>query len=219
MPDHVATKLLVLGIWFVSVYAHELGHAMAAYWGGDRAVRDRGGFSPIQIWFNNPWMGLVLPAIILMFTGFAFPGAATRVNRSSLRDSGVVSLVFLAGPAATLAITAALVGITFVLSPGLLRTALALSVFLNIMSFLLNLLPLPSLDGFGAIGAHLPGRVEHWMYRAAVPTMVLLVLLLFAVPQAAAKLTDACLRGATLVGIEQRDVIEGFQRFTVGLTR
>lgn len=220
MTDHIAIKVVVLAIWFASVYAHELGHALAAYWGGDREIRERGGFSPFRIWFNNPLMGLVLPAIVLLFTGFALPGAATRINRASLRSPGVISLVYLAGPAVTLLVAVLLAGLYHVApAVGVGRAALAFSLFVTIMSFVLNMLPLPSLDGFGAIAAHLPHRLEYWMYRAAIPTVVFLCLLLLAVPDAGAILIRVCYRGTTLLGIDGHDWGYGFDSFRYGLRR
>jgi len=219
MPDHAVVKVVVIALWLTTVYLHELAHALAAYWGGDREIRARGGFSPIMIWFNNPMMGLVLPAIVLLFAGFAMPGAATRINRSALRSRGVISLVFLAGPAMTLVLACALAGVYHLAAPGIMQAAFAFAVFLTIMSFLLNLLPLPSLDGFGAIGAHLPPRVEHWAYRAAIPTVVFIALLLMAVPRAAGLVADVCIGGTELLGVSGHDLKSGFTLFRVGLGR
>jgi Zn-dependent protease len=219
MPDHAVVKLVVIALWLTTIYLHELAHALTAYWGGDREIRERGGFSPIMIWFNNPMMGLVLPAIVLLFAGFAMPGAATKINRSALRSRGVISLVFLAGPAMTLVMAGVLAGVYQLATAPLVRDALAFTVFLTIMSFLLNLLPLPSLDGFGAIGAHLPPRVEHWAYRAAIPTVIFIALLLMAVPKAAGVVADVCIRGTELLGVDAQDLKSGFTLFRVGLGR
>ncbi len=217
--QHWTVKVAVLAIWFVSVYVHEVGHAAAAYWGGDREVGKRGGFSPIRMWLTNPVMTFVLPAIILLMAGFAFPGAATRIDRERLRGKWTVTLVYLAGPAASVVVTLVMAGLYHAMPEGLVRWILAFSILLSVMSTLLNLLPVPSLDGFGAIGPHLPARVEKWAFRLALPLVIGLFVFLIAYRPAGLFVQDVCMRGAELLGVAKFDLERGLWRFMHGMPR
>ena len=79
-------KLALLVGWILSVCFHEFCHALVAYWGGDRSVKEKGylGMNPAA--YIDPMMSLLLPAVILLMGGFPLPGAAVRIDRSALRS-------------------------------------------------------------------------------------------------------------------------------------
>jgi Zn-dependent protease len=158
-----------------SVCVHELFHALAAYWQGDTTARDRGYFT------LNPLVHMGAPSIlILLLTGMCW--GSCPVNPSRFRHHYSDALVSFAGPFANLllmALTAFLAALLFVIPPSwLLSPSLAenLGSFLNMASlmngtlFLLNMIPIPPLDGFGVLAYFVPGTrrafasVEAYMF-------------------------------------------------------
>ena len=92
--------------------------------------------------------------------GFGLPGGAVWINPGALRSRARVGAVSLAGPAVNLVIA---LPCLLPLSTGLvgpdrpvLKVALAFLGFLELVALVLNLLPFPGLDGFGALEPYLP---------------------------------------------------------------
>jgi len=154
------TVMLVLGGWGTSLCLHEFGHAIVAYRGGDYAVRDKGYLTLDIRRYTDPVFSIVLPLILLAVGGIPLPGGAVWINHSALRNRKIESFVSLAGPLSNLVLGVALIWVdrTFVplnpfspygstaLSFGLMYLAL-----LQIFAFVINILPIPGLDGWGAI--------------------------------------------------------------------
>jgi Zn-dependent protease len=161
------TLLLVLGGWGTSLCLHEFGHAYVAYRGGDLSVRDKGYLTLDIRRYTSPLFSIVLPLLLLAFGGVPLPGGAVWVNHNALRSKRIESLVSLAGPLSNLVIGAVLTQIVRLipLSNDLFTGASALSAgvaylaLLQILAFILNILPIPGLDGWGAI--------EPWLSREA----------------------------------------------------
>lgn len=149
--------LLVLGGWGVSLCLHEFGHAAMAYRGGDHSVRGKGYLTLDIRRYTDPVLSLVLPLVFLVFGGIPLPGGAVWINQHALRSRGVQSLVSLAGPVANLIIGILLtVSVRLAFSPvdalfSPLAQGLSFLALLQILSFVLNILPVPGLDGFGVI--------------------------------------------------------------------
>jgi len=148
--------LLVLGGWAASLCLHEFSHALLAYRGGDRSVRAKGYLTLDIRRYTDPVFSLVMPLVLLAVGGIPLPGGAVWVDRSALRSRGVESAVSLAGPLTNLAIGVALVA---TVATGALPTGLAIGLsylaLVQVLAFVINILPVPGLDGFGAIGGDL----------------------------------------------------------------
>ena len=152
--------MLVLGGWGTSLCVHEFCHAIVAYRGGDYAVRTKGYLTLDIRRYTDPVFSIVLPLLLLAVGGIPLPGGAVWINHSSLRDRKVESFVSLAGPLSNLVFGVVLIWAdrlfvpltdrTFGLSACLMYLAL-----LQIFAFVINILPIPGLDGWGAI--------EPWM--------------------------------------------------------
>ena len=165
------TGLLVFVGWLLSVCLHEYGHAIVAYWGGDKTVKEKGylSFNPLK--YTDPATSLVFPLLFLLMGGLALPGGAVYINHSLLRNRWWESAVSLAGPA-TNAMLALLLTLPFQLgwsrldsqdaSGDWLWAGLAFLALLQISAVLLNLLPIPSLDGYGILSPWLPSRWQEW---------------------------------------------------------
>jgi Zn-dependent protease len=162
------TILFVTAGWITSVCVHEFGHAIVAYIGGDRSVRDSGYLDLNPLRYSNVLLSLVMPILFLLLGGIGLPGGAVYINRTALRSRSWDSAVSVAGPVGTLA-CGLLVAIPFLI-PGhgawinqtnvSFWAALAFLGFVEAIALVLNLLPVPGLDGFGIIRPWLPYAVQ-----------------------------------------------------------
>ncbi|MGH3871851.1 MAG: site-2 protease family protein [Pseudonocardiaceae bacterium] len=175
--------LLVLGGWAVSLCLHEFGHAMTAYRGGDRSVRAKGYLTLDIRRYTDPVMSLLLPLLLLALGGIPLPGGAVWINRNALRSRAVASAVSLAGPLTNLALGVVLIAAVGLggLSGGLAAGLSCLAV-VQVLAFLLNILPVPGLDGFGALEPYLPAQVRRLADTVGVYAILVLLFLIIAVP-------------------------------------
>lgn len=159
----------IMGGWIVAVALHEFGHAIVAYWGGDKSVEDKGYLTLNPLKYSNLILSIVLPVFFLFLGGIGFPGGAVYINIHALRKPNYRSLVSAAGPLANLLFAILLVlpfGILpfsffFWSAPEEFLMGIAFLGFLQITAILINLLPIPGLDGFGILEPFLPrGVVE-----------------------------------------------------------
>lgn len=146
--------------WIVSLCLHEFAHAVTAYVGGDRSVAAKGYLTLDPRHYAEPGLSLVLPILFVLMGGIGLPGGAVWINRSALRSKTVDSVVSLAGPATNIVFAAlclAPIGLGWFDGPeqAEFQAGLAFLGFLQVTAALLNLLPVPGLDGFGAIEPHL----------------------------------------------------------------
>jgi Zn-dependent protease len=154
------TFLMVLGGWGVSLCLHEFGHAFVAFKGGDREVYFKGYLTLDPRKYTDPVFSIVLPLLILAIGGIPLPGGAVFINHHSLRNKRIESLVSLAGPFFNLLLGVLLMISVMVFNPTIwLAGALSYLALLQILAFVLNILPIPGLDGWGAI--------EPWLSPAA----------------------------------------------------
>jgi Zn-dependent protease len=153
--------------WVMSVTLHEFAHGIVAYWGGDYTIRERGGLTLNPLQYVDPMMSIVLPIIFLLMGGIPLPGGATYVRRDLLRSRFWDSAVSAAGPLMNLILFSIL---AYFLSPGFgwldmskqagewttTQKFVGAMCILQLLSVILNLIPVPPLDGFGIIAPYLP---------------------------------------------------------------
>jgi Zn-dependent protease len=179
---------IVTVAWIFSVCLHEFGHAWIAYKGGDFTVKEKGYFTLNPLKYTDPVQSIVLPLVFVIIGGFGLPGGAVYIDRSLLRSRKWQTAVSLAGPAMNLVfviIIGALFRFRVIQSdPGSLASvSLAFLLFLQVSAILLNLLPIPPLDGFQAVAPWLPEPVRAKGYaNATVAQFALLVGLCFVPP-------------------------------------
>ena len=162
------TIVFVTAGWITSVCVHEFGHAFVAYLAGDRSMRTSGYLDLNPLRYANILLSLVMPVAFLLLGGIGLPGGAVYVDRSALRSRAWDSAVSVAGPAGTL-VCALIVASPF-LVPGnegwFNQTnadffgALAFLGFIEVIALVLNLLPVPGLDGYGIIRPWLPYTLQ-----------------------------------------------------------
>ncbi|MCP2258661.1 Zn-dependent protease (includes SpoIVFB) [Streptoalloteichus tenebrarius] len=176
--------VLVLGGWAVSLCLHEFGHAFVAYRGGDHAVRAKGYLTLDPRHYTDPVLSLVIPLLLLVVGGVPLPGGAVWINHHALRSRGVESLVSLAGPLANLVVGGLLTAVVAAVDlPTGLRWGLSYLALLQIAAFVLNILPVPGLDGFGVLEPYLSYRAREFAAKVRPWAPLALFAALFALPQ------------------------------------
>jgi Zn-dependent protease len=186
----VVTVVFVTASFAVSVCVHEFGHALVAYLGGDRSVAASGYLDLNPLRYSHPIYSIVLPVAFMLLGGIGLPGGAVYIDRAALRSRTWESAVSIAGPVGTLLCTLA-VAAPFLI-PGLLTAvgsstnvgffeALAVLGFFLVMSVILNLVPIPPLDGFGIIRPWLPYSVQAAAAQFAQIGMMLVFIVLWTV--------------------------------------
>jgi Zn-dependent protease len=184
--------VFVTGGWITSVCVHEFGHAVTAYLGGDRSVRASGYLTLDPRKYTNLLMSIIFPIVFLLLGGIGLPGGAVYIDHSAIRSRLWDSLVSLAGPI-VFVIFALVIAIPF-LWPGYASwltnanlpffAALAYLGFIEVVAVLLNLLPIPGLDGFGVLRPWLPYSIQVLSVRYSQFTIIGLFILLFYVTPA-----------------------------------
>ncbi len=158
---------LVLVGWIFSLCLHEFGHAATAYVGGDHSDSTRSylSFNPLK--YLHPVLSIILPIVFILLGGIALPGGAVYINRNLVRGRVWQSAISLAGPVMNglVAVVASIpfwIGVTD--THPYLASALGLLVFFQVLSVVLNLIPVPPLDGFGIIAPWLPRELQYTLY-------------------------------------------------------
>ena len=173
MSNFVAFLLhafLLVPALLIAIPVHEMGHAIAAYFLGDRSVRYFGYFSLNPRRFLDP-LGVVAVFVALVGWGRRVPVQPNRISTPTQRV-----IHELGGPAANLVVAIVLgfllrgllgIGLPFSydLSAGLLTAAIFVIVFLNLSIFAFQLLPIPGLDGWKVIEAIFRNRNPRFFFQ------------------------------------------------------
>jgi Zn-dependent protease len=175
--------LLVLGGWAVSLCLHEFGHAAVAYRNGDRSVRAKGYLTLDIRRYTDLGLSFVLPIVILLVGGIPLPGGAVWINHAAIRSRAGQSFVSLAGPATNLLIGGLLTAAVALLQmPIGLAVGLSCLAFIQVIAFVLNILPIPGLDGFGVLEPFLPLPARRMAAQVRPWAPLVLFLLIIGVP-------------------------------------
>jgi Zn-dependent protease len=155
----VETFVFVLLGWIISLCLHEYAHAATASAFGDTSIADSGYLTLNPRHYFTGAHSLALPVLAVIFGGIALPGGAVMIRNDLIRKPWQQSLVALAGPFTTLICTMIAYAGAQYAGEGLLGDALILLTFFELMAFVLNMLPVPGLDGFAAIRPWLPKTI------------------------------------------------------------
>ncbi len=172
-----------------AITVHEVAHGWMALKLGDRTAMMLGRLTLNPIKHIDPVGTLLVPALMLLVGGFVFgwakPIPVTWDNlKHPKRD---MALVALAGPLANLMMIILWTGglkLGLALHPGMAWLAQPLvymavaGIFINTVLMVLNLLPLPPLDGGRVVTGLLPDRLS-WQYSRIEPYGFMILLLLF----------------------------------------
>jgi Zn-dependent protease len=184
--SYAAVFILVIAGWVVSLCLHEFGHAFTAWRFGDRDVALRGYLTMDPRRYVSPVWSILVPIAITAIGGIGLPGAAVYVQTSSM-STKQRTLVSLAGPAANLLLAVLLLEVTnlfFDPRHPVLWAGVAFLGFLQITALLLNLLPIPGLDGYNALEPHLSLETQRAMAQFKPYGFMLVFLLLLVQPLA-----------------------------------
>ncbi|MDI9260979.1 site-2 protease family protein [Alicyclobacillus sendaiensis] len=170
--------ILRFAIVLASLVVHEFAHAAMATWLGDSTPRRQGRLT------LNPAAHLELTGLIAMLVapiGWARP---VEIHPGAFRHPRAgMAWVALAGPLANAILAALSFGIQnipFVSTSDALQQVFGLAFEVNVALVLLNILPIPPLDGWRALSALLPVRWRlsiAWL-DAYGPWLLLLIFLL-----------------------------------------
>lgn len=207
------TFLFVLAGWIVSVMVHEFGHAFVAWRGGDHSVVKRGYLTLDPLKYSDAQLSLVLPLLALILGGIGFPGGAVYLRMDLIRTRLGRSLASLAGPAGTLAVLLALALAMRFDPPAMLFNALAFLAFLQATALFINLLPIPGLDGWGAVRPWLPKSWQQRVRRYEPLGVWILLGALFFLPGASGSLFDTARELCVALGIPTERVALGWYSF------
>lgn len=183
-PPGVVAFVFVTAAWVVTLCLHEFAHALVAYRNGDESIAHRGYLTLDPLRYTHVVYSIVLPLIFVMLGGIGLPGGAVFVDRSALRTRFASSAVSAAGPLTNLGV-AIVLAIALALRPDWTSpfwAAIAFLLFLQVTAAVLNLLPIPGLDGFGILEPYLPRSWIPGAWRIA-PFAVIGLFALLWIPQ------------------------------------
>jgi Zn-dependent protease len=221
--------LLVISGWVLSLCLHEYAHAIVAYFSGDVGVAERGYLRLNPLKYAHPVLSIVLPVIAVILGGIGLPGGAVLIDHQHIRSRVRQSLISLAGPATNL-VFALVLAVPFALgladvpelaldetgelslaSGGHIAfwSALALMAFLQVTASVLNLLPVPGLDGGNMLH---PWLSEQWKrgYNLMAPYGFLLLFALLWQQKINVIFFDAMYWLANLIGVDRLLAEVGF---------
>jgi Zn-dependent protease len=214
------TFLFVVLGWILAVVVHEFGHAIVAHQAGDPTIAEKGYLTLDPLKYADLGTSIVIPVIAVVLGGIGFPGGAVYLREDLMRSRVWRAAASLAGPAGTLAVLLALSGLLRLIAPTLpggadnpLIPALAFLAFLQATALILNLLPVPGLDGYGIIRPFLPKAVRDATRRFEGVAMLALLALLFFVPGASAVFFGVAFILAQAVGLPIEAVQDGYRAF------
>ncbi len=173
-----------------AITVHEVAHGWVASKLGDPTARMLGRLTLNPVKHIDPIGTLLVPGILLLLGGFIFGWAKPvpvdwRNLRNPRRD---MALVAAAGPGANLAMA---IGWTLIAKLGLLLAPVSpwaslplilmgkVGIYLNLILMVLNLLPLPPLDGGRVLVGLLPPRAAASVARIEPYGFYILLALLF----------------------------------------
>ena len=151
-------------ILLIAIDVHELAHAVVADRLGDSTPRRMGELS-LNPFVHMDQIGVML-LLLTSITAFGFTYGRTHVSPGNLKfgPQRGNAIVAIAGPLSNLAL-AALSAIPLTLAAGGtiqlstdVQYFLELAMVLNVLLFVINLIPIPPLDGFTVLGGFLTAR-------------------------------------------------------------
>lgn len=187
--------LFALGAWVTSVCFHEFAHAYAAYRAGDRSVEARGYLTLNPFKYAHPFLSIILPLVAIVGGGFALPGGAVYLHPHTFRTRAQRSLAAAAGPLTNVVFAVVLILVAQSMSPTGVFVALgaptdhlrfwsgvAFIGLLQLTAAVLNLLPVPGLDGYGIVEPYIDPQTQQVMNKVKPWGLLGVIVLLFYAP-------------------------------------
>lgn len=172
--------VFVIAGWVVSLCLHEFGHAYTAFKFGDHDIETRGYLTLNPLKYSHPLLSLGLPLLFIALGGIGLPGGAVYV-RTQWMTARQRTIISLAGPAANLLLAVVLlVAVRLFFDPdrAIFWAGVAFLGFLQVTALILNLLPVPGLDGYAALEPHLSPQLQRRMEPVKQFGFIILLVLL-----------------------------------------
>ena len=221
------TGIVVCFGWLFSLCFHEFSHALVAYCGGDKTVKNKGYLTFNLFKYTQAGSSLILPLVFILIGGIALPGGAVYVNHSLLRDRYWSSLVSVAGPLSNI-LFALLLLIPFKLFNNdtnldsifndysyinLFLSSLGYLIYLQVFATLFNSIPIPPFDGYGTIEPWLPVNIKAKMNQYGNYGYYLILGLFFFVPRFGSFFFNLIRGICNFLGIPELLVVRGQMLF------
>jgi Zn-dependent protease len=220
----IGTFCFVLVGWVFSLTVHEFAHAATAFLSGDTSTSTIRYLSGNPLNYINPLLSIGLPLLFVLLGGIGLPGGAVYLQTQNIHDRNLRSAVSLAGPLSNLVFLGALVallrvGMTFGL-PGFTydtgfatAAALGLLAFFQLSAVLLNLIPIPGLDGYGAVEPYLSYQTRQSFEAIRPYGFIILFGLFWLVPPFYGFFFGVVDTGLSLFGVDPGLAGLGFSNF------
>ncbi len=175
--------LFVLAGWVVSLSLHEYAHALYAFHSGDRAVAGRGYLTLNPLKYTHPVLSIGLPLLFLLLGGIGLPGGAVWVDRHAVKGRLNAAMISAVGPGANLLFLSVMI-LPFAAGVHTREhqtfwSAVAFLAFLQLTAVVLNLMPIPGVDGGNIIRPYLSPGASRVFDQIAPFGMLILFGLLF----------------------------------------
>jgi Zn-dependent protease len=181
---YVGVFTFVIAGWVVSICLHEFAHAYLAWRYGDHDVAVRGYLTLNPLRYSSPVLSIVLPLVFLALGGIGLPGGAVYV-RTSFMTPWRRTTVAVAGAVVNAACAVILLVLAALLADYDHKAfwgGVAFLGFLQVTAVVLNLLPIPGLDGYGALEPHLSPQTQRSLEPAKQFGFFILLIVLIAPP-------------------------------------
>jgi Zn-dependent protease len=181
---YVGVFTFVIAGWLVSLCLHEFAHAYMAWRYGDHDVAVRGYLTLNPLKYSNPLLSLGLPLVFIALGGIGLPGGAVYVHTSWMTPRRR-TVVALAGAIVNAALAVILLVVTVVFADAnhvVFWAGTAFLGFLQVTAVVLNLLPIPGLDGYAALEPHLSPETQRALAPAKPYGFLFLFVLLIVPP-------------------------------------
>ncbi|GAA5102060.1 site-2 protease family protein [Nocardia iowensis] len=178
----IGVFVLVVFGWIITLCLHEFAHAFTAWRAGDHEVELRGYLTLNPLKYSHPLLSIVLPMVFIALGGIGLPGGAVYVHSHNFspRTQRIISG---AGPAVNAVCAVLLLLIVRLFGSASSHPAfwfgLSFLAFLQITATLLNLIPLPGLDGYGILEPSLSYQTRRSLDQFKPFGMLILFALLF----------------------------------------
>jgi Zn-dependent protease len=183
MPDFQTLLIYAIPVLF-AITVHEVAHGWVANKCGDSTAKSLGRLSLNPIKHVDPVGTIVVPAVLYFSSGFLFGWAKpVPINYNALNSpKRDMSYVAIAGPASNFIMAILWLASIFLaieMNSKFLLEMAKIGISINLLLAVLNLLPLPPLDGSRVVSALLPNKLSYEYNKLEAYGLYILLGLLF----------------------------------------